>query len=288
MTPRPRTIQIYLPTGDPRGVRVANLTTSIVQVVEIPRALLNEFQDMPEARQVGVYFLVGDDEEKEQLSVYIGQTGLLGKRLNEHHLDPRKDFWNRALVAISLTHSLTQTHALFIEWLSIQNANGAARYVVENGTSGSRPHAPSSLEADCHEIFDTMRTLLATLGQPLFEPLAIASGQATADDFLFCRAAGCEAVGQYTEEGMVVLKGSKARVNIAPSMANLSSAKRRSALITEGAMQLDGNAYVFTQDVLFRSPSGASDVITGSSTNGWILWKTKDARTLDELKRIRL
>lgn len=282
---RPRTIQIYLPAGDPRGLRVAALTTSIVQVIEIPRALLDQFQEMPEARQVGVYFLIGDDEERDQPSVYIGQTGLLGKRLNEHHLDARKDFWNRSLVAVSLTHSLTQTHALFIEWLSIRHANEAARYVIENGTSGSRPHAPPSLEADCREIFETIRTLLATLGQPVFEPLAIAASQSRVDDFLHCRTASSDAVGQYTGEGMVVLKGSKARVDISPSMAKMSSAKRRVALIAEGIMQLEGGTYVFTQDVLFKSPSGASDVITGSSTNGWTMWKTRDGRTLDELKR---
>lgn len=38
MTGRPRTIQTYLPSGDPRGIRVAELTTSIVRVIEVPRA----------------------------------------------------------------------------------------------------------------------------------------------------------------------------------------------------------------------------------------------------------
>jgi hypothetical protein len=285
MTSRPRTIQIYLPSGDPRGIRVAALTTSIVQVVEIPRALLGQFHEMPESKQVGVYFLIGDDEEKDQLSVYIGQTGLLGKRLNEHHLDPKKEFWNRAIVAVSLTHSLTQTHALFVEWRAIQTANSAARYRVENGTCGSKPHAPPWLEADCYDIFDTMRTLVATLGQPIFEALALPKEQATQEDFFYCRSATCDAVGQYTEEGMVVLKGSRARVNIAPSMANLSSAKRRTSLINDGVLKLVGDGYVFEQDVLFKSPSGASDVVTGASTNGWIQWKTKNGRTLDDLKR---
>jgi len=37
MTPAPKTIQIYLPGGDPRGIRVAEVTTRIVQVIEVPR-----------------------------------------------------------------------------------------------------------------------------------------------------------------------------------------------------------------------------------------------------------
>lgn len=112
MISRPRTIQVYLPSGDPRGIRVAALTTSIVQVIEVPRALLAQFQEMPESKQVGVYFLVGADVDGERPSVYMGQTGGLGKRLNEHHLDPKRDFCNQALVAVSLTNSLTRTQRI--------------------------------------------------------------------------------------------------------------------------------------------------------------------------------
>ena len=55
---RPQTIQIFLPTGDPRGMRVAEITTRIVRVIEVPRSQLADFLKMPEAQQVGVYFLM--------------------------------------------------------------------------------------------------------------------------------------------------------------------------------------------------------------------------------------
>jgi len=108
MTARPRTIQIY-PSGDPRGIRIASLTTSIVQVIDVPRALLPQFQQMREAGQVAVYFLIGGDDssEDEKRNVYMGQTGGVGKRLGEHHVDPKKDYWNRALVMVSSTDSLS-------------------------------------------------------------------------------------------------------------------------------------------------------------------------------------
>lgn len=51
---RPQTIQIYLPAGDPRGMRVAEITTRIVRVIEVPRSQLADFLKMPEAQQVGV------------------------------------------------------------------------------------------------------------------------------------------------------------------------------------------------------------------------------------------
>ena len=285
MISHPRTIQIYLPSGDPRGIRVAALTTSIVQVIEVPRPLLGQFQAMPEAQQVGLYFLVGDDDGGAQPSVYMGQTGTLGKRLGEHHLDPKKEFWNRALVAISLTQSLTQTHALYLEWRSIQQANMAARYVVGNGNAGSKPHTPPWLEADCREIFETIRTLVATMGQPVFEPLALAKEKVTSEDVFYCKSASYDAIAEYTEEGMVVLKNSKARIEVAPSMVPMSAGKKRQGLIEDGRLKLDGKSYVFQEDVLFRSPSGASDVVVGASSNGWMLWKAKNGKTLDELKR---
>lgn len=303
MTARPRTIQIFLPTGDPRGIQVAALTTSIVQVIEVPRPLLSDFLQMPESRQVGVYYLIGDDEEKDQLAVYVGQTGSLGKRLSEHDLDPKREFWNRALVAISLTHSLTQTHAMYLEWRSIQQANEAQRYTVENGTVGTRPHTPTWLEADCQEIFDTIRTLVSTLGQQVFEPLSVrvqpvvqlaaagvipnARSPELAQVFRCAGPEGAEATGQYTEEGMVVLKGSRGRGEEVASMNGLSAGKHRQRLIEAGDLLLDAGSYVFQRDVLFRSPSGASSVVLGRNSNGWTEWRDPAGQTLDELKRQR-
>ena len=84
---------------------------------------------------------------------------------------------------------------------------------------------------------------------------------------------------------MVVLKGSKAKKDVAPSMAKWKFGKRRDALVAEGALVLVGDRYIFQRDVLFKSPSGASDTVCGASTNGWVLWKTKAGKTLDELKR---
>jgi hypothetical protein len=298
MTDRPRTIQIFLPSGDPRGIQVAALTTSIVQVIEVPRPLLSDFLQMPESRQVGVYYLIGDDEEKDQLAVYVGQTGFLGKRLGEHDLDPKREFWNRALVAISLTHSLTQTHVMYLEWCSIQQANAAQRYTVENGTVGTRPHTPAWLEADCQEIFDTIRTLVSTLGQQVFEPLvkksdpallvladnAIISTPSSKDVQIFrCSGPqGADAKGQYTEEGMVVLKGSRAR---GEAVASLATARHRQRLIDAGDLVLDQGTYVFQKNVLFRSVSGASNVVLGRNSNGWVEWLDSAGDTLDTLKR---
>lgn len=280
MTPTPKTIQIFLPSGDPRGLRIAEITTRIVQVIEVPRSRLDEFARMTESGQVGVYFLFGSDTELDDPQVYIGQTGDLRTRLASHH--SKKEFWQRALVLISRTNSLTQTHALFLEWHCLKLAAEAGRYRVENGNAGSKPHTPPPLEADCLEIFETGSILLSTLGFPVFEAVAKTSG---GDEMFYCNLRGTNGRGMLTDDGFVVLKGSVGRKENVPSIQGTSTERLRLKLIESGVMREDGDNVVFEKDHLFGSPSMAGMALMGRTTNGWITWKTKDGRTLDEVKR---
>lgn len=102
---RPQTIQIYLPSGNPAGIRIASLTTRTVRVFDVPRSLLGEFLKEPESRQVGLYFLFGAAETDERPQAYVGQSGNVGFRLQQHAAS--KDFWNKAMVAVSLTNEWT-------------------------------------------------------------------------------------------------------------------------------------------------------------------------------------
>ncbi|OYU42305.1 MAG: excinuclease ABC subunit C [Burkholderiales bacterium PBB4] len=284
MSPTPKTIQIFLPGGDPQGIRVAEITTRIVQVIEVPRSLLPEFLKMPESGQVALYFLIGESEDAEERRVYVGQTGDLRARLVKHNKE--KEFWERALVVVSRTNSLTQTHALFLEWHCLQAIRAAARFVDENGNSGSKPHTPPPMEADCHEIFDTGRTLLATLGYPLFDSVTKSNTETKqGDEIFYCKSAGCDGRGLYTPEGFVVLKGSIGRKGSLPSIANTSDERFRNKLITAQVMRVEGDKVLFEKDHLFNSPSMAAVSLLGGTANGWTVWKSKDGKTLDELKR---
>lgn len=288
MTTTAKTIQIFLPSGDPRGIRIAEITTRIVQVIEVPRSLLQDFLKMDESEQVALYFLFGDAGDGSEPRVYIGQTGDLRARLVNHN--QKKDFWERALVLISRTNSLTQTHGLYLEWHSLQAARKAARYADENGNAGTKPHTPAPLQADCHEIFETGRTLLATLGYPVFEPVAapLAGTKAAAqgaEDVFYLRAASTDARGLYTPEGFVVLTGSVGRRANVPSILGTSDERLRLKLVEAGVMQESGEHVVFAKDHLFKSPSTAAIALTGRTANGWREWKNAAGVTLDKLKR---
>ncbi|BCU76269.1 GIY-YIG nuclease family protein [Luteolibacter sp. LG18] len=283
MSLTPKTIQIFLPGGDPQGIRVAEITTRIVQVLEVPRSLLGDFLKMPESCQVAVYFLFGESEDGEDQKVYIGQTGDLRSRLVSHNKE--KAFWQRALVLISRTNSLTQTHGLFLEWNCIQTATKAGRYALENGNTGSKPHTPAPLEADCLEIFETGQVLLSTLGFPLFDPVAKPAANPATDEVFFCTASGANGRGLYTQEGFVVLKGSTGRRDSVPSIIGTAGERFRLRLIETGVVRVEGDSIVFEKDHLIRSPSMAALALMGRTSNGWIDWKTKDGKTLDAVKR---
>jgi hypothetical protein len=216
--------------------------------------------------------------------------------LRQHH--QTKDFWTRALAVVSLTNNWTQTHATYLEWLCLQFARKADRFQLQNGNEGSKPFTPEALEADCQEVFETIRFLTTTLGHPIFEDListlsGIAStnensadSQSAAVIYKCSGKGGADAKGIYTAEGFVVLKGSKARKQPADSLAtNASYMKAREVLLQNKKLNASEAFLEFAEDVLFSSPSAASGMVMGRISNGWIDWVAPDGKTLDAVER---
>lgn len=277
----PKTIQIFLPDGDPTGIRIAEITTSVIKVVEFPRHRLEAFLQMPESTQVGLYFLIGEDEETSEPLLYIGQSGELKTRMNSHYRS--KEFWKKAVVLISSTNNWTQTHATFLEWFSIREAKKVQRYLLENGTEGSKPYTPPPLEADCKEIFTISQSLLETLGYPVFKPFA--NKETINQEVFSCTRSGerVHAHGIMTDEGFVVFKGSKGVLHVSDTYSEKLHLRER--LIKSNVAVLDESHFTFTKNYLFKTPSGASFVLLGITSNGWLEWKNKAGQTLKDVYR---
>lgn len=58
----------------------------------------------------------------------------------------------------------------------------------------------------------------------------------------------------------------------------------RKELKQSGVLIEKGGVLVFTKDPIFSSPS-ASAAVLARRANGWIEWKFKDGKTLDQVKR---
>lgn len=274
-----RTIQIFLPTGEPRGLRIAELTVRIVQAVLIPRSDLAAAKSRAELDHIAVYFLFGESESSAKPLVYIGQTEDVRTRLDKH--DSTKEFWQTAVLGISRTHNFTQAHIRWLEWYCVQRAQEVNRFQFDNGHTPGKPFVTEPMEADLLDAFDTLSILLATLGFPLFEPVAKPAGQA---ELFYVRGKNAEGTGELVEDGFVVRQGSRARIEIVESARELL-ARPRQLLLDAGVLTEEDGQYVFTQDYLFASPSAAAAAVLGRTANGWVEWKTADGRTLHESRR---
>jgi len=280
----PQTIQIFLPGGDPAGIRMAEITTRTVRVFEVPRTLLSDFRAMPESKHVGIYFLFG--ESTAGLSeAYIGQSGDVGTRIKNH--DGSKEFWSRALIAVSLTNSWTSTHVSYMEWQAIRQATAAGRYELSNRNDASNPHTPAPLEADCQEYLETISVLVTTLGYPILEPLVQEGHAADGPEMIFGNVRDSELKGFSTPEGVVALAGSHGRAEPAPSAAASIRAYRQ-RLIEQGIASVQNGKFSLLRDHLFGSPSMAAAVLIGANINGRITWKNSAGLTFQQIEDQKL
>ncbi len=282
MTPLPKTIQIFLPDGNPRSVRIAEITSRTVRAVEVPRSKLSVAAARDEVKQVGLYFLFGEDEDAARPRVYVGETEDCITRLVQHHKS--KDFWTRAVAVTSKTHHFDKAKVKWLEWHALSEAQSTGRFEIDNTTQPREPHISEPVRADLLDTFGTVRTLLATLGFPVFEALHGAAPEASRVVYV-CTGRGVTARAEYVEDGMLVLAGSGAALHPVASWQGTAREAWRQRLVSSNALRREGDRFVFPVDHLFASPSAAANAVFGRNSNGWESWKDDRGRTLDEVER---
>lgn len=274
-----KTIQIFLPEGQPRGIRIAEITTRIVKAILIPRTRLAAADARDELRSVGVYFLFGESETAGRPLVYVGEAEDCLARLKQHNA--AKDFWSVAIAVVSKTQNFTKAHAKYLEWHSIKECKRAARYDLDNSSLPSEPFVTEIMLADLMDAFETIDVLLSTLGYPIFQRSRDTVSKASV---FICTCKSARAKGKLTEDGFVVLEGSTVNAESLPS-AHFSIDNRREELLGRGVLDEKGGLLVFTKDHLMDSPSGAASLVRGGNANGWTEWKDSRGRTLDQVYR---
>jgi hypothetical protein len=273
-----KTIQIYLPDGNPRGIKIADITSRTVQAILIPRSQMEEAAIRKELQNVGVYFLIGTQEEGGKPLLYVGEAEECFSRLKQHN--KHKDFWTTAIAIVSKTQFFTKSHIKFLEWFSYETAKTVSRYQLDNGNIPSKPYISEPIEVDLKDNFETIAILVSTLGFPIFDTFK----KAKKKEILICKGKDAFAEGEYTEDGLVVFEGSICNFEESKSASKWLTARRQKLIDSKVLLKKD-NVYVFDSDYAFPSPSAAACAVLGRSANGWIVWKYKDGRTLDEVKR---
>jgi hypothetical protein len=281
MSTKPQTIQIFLPFGSARDMKIASITTRNIEAIYIPRSKLNQSSQREEVNSVGIYFLFGESEESAKPIVYIGETENCYSRLKQH--DQKKDFWHAAIIIRSKTNDFNRAHVRYLEYFCHDKIKKIDRYQIENGQIPVKPHIQEQTEAELMDHIETITILLSALGFPVLEETHKANSALDAAEMLYCTGKDADAKGRYLDDGFIVYKGSRIAKDTAPSGDKVRNA--RDKLFTSGILEEVDGAIYFSRDQIFNSPSYASNVALGRHSNGWVEWKNSEGRTLDELKR---
>jgi hypothetical protein len=204
--PRGFSVRVFLPDGDPAGVKVIEKSNWTGAGLVIPRALFARAKARPELDRAGVYLLVGESERGPLPRVYLGEGDPVRPRLEQH--GRAKDFWTHAVVFTSKDQGLNKAHVQRLEARLVELAHAAKRCVLDNGNVPQPPSLSEADTADVEGFLDDVLLCLPTLGYFFFER---AAAESVAESIgLLLRARGVEAHGAETPQGFVVRVGSQA------------------------------------------------------------------------------
>ena len=272
----PLSIKIFLAKGTSSGLRTAEISNWSGKAIACSRKELDELSKREESSRPGVYFLIGNDIENGEPSVYVGEAEEVAKRLKQHIT---KEFWNQVVAFTSKDENLTKAHIKYLEGKLIEIGIRAAQGVIQNNqASGAR--LPESDQAEMDIFLDRILKLLPVMGTTLFS-IPVVSKKAI-DDRLICTIKGLTAYGNRTDTGFIVYKNSEAVLEHRKSAVR--SRVRREQLIEKGVLIQQGKHLIFSRDYEFTSPSLAAATIRGGTSNGLTSWKTKSGKKLKEIE----
>lgn len=272
------TIKIFLVHGDPKRLRIAELSNWTGKAVAGPRSEFDGVLSREESDNSGVYFLTGSDPESGRPAIYVGEAENIRDRIRTHL---QKDFWNQAVYFISKDQNLTKAHIRYLEGRLIERARQVRRAIVKNGqSSGAR--LPESDREDMDIFLEKINQLLPVLGVELLVP---AGEGKPAQKLLYCEIKGIEARGHLSPNGFVVLKGSQAVFTERASAQKYPwPMNMRHKLKEEGVLAVKSDHLIFTRDTEFSSPSAAASIVHGGHANGLTAWKDGHGKTLKEIE----
>ncbi len=275
------TIKLFLPRGNAKSLRTAEISNWTGKAVAAPRTELDELLSREELEKAGVYILTGSDPLTNAPRAYIGEAEVIRERLRQHRT---LEFWVTAIVFVRKDENLTKAHVRYLESRMFAEAVQVGRFKLDQNQAGGSK-LPESDREDMEVFLARIRQLLPVLGSDILAPIARPAAKSQRDGVLHCRIKGAEARGQRTANGFVVFQGSTAVLQDRPSAQQRHpfAVTMRKQLLTDGTLTEQNGFLKFSKDSEFTSPSTAAAVIHGGGANGLVEWKTKDGKTLKEL-----
>lgn len=177
MAKNPFTIRIFVPDGDPEGVRVIDRMNWTGLGIIFPREKWLTTKQRPEFSRTGVYVLSGYKSAEDELpTIYIGEGDVIRNRIDSHYQN--KDFWDRAIVFTASNNSLNKAHVKWLEYALVNRAIQAKRSNLENGNEPQEPALSEAERADTQAFLNEVLQILPLVGLHAFEiPKPVATPQ---------------------------------------------------------------------------------------------------------------
>ena len=174
--PDPFTIRIFVPDGDPEGLRIIDRMNWTGLGIIFPRDKWQDLKLRNEFDRTGVYILVGyeSNEDDELPTLYIGQSDCIKNRIDSHYQN--KDFWDRCIVFVSANNGLNRAHVMWLEYALIQKAIQSNRSHLDNGNIPQEPVLSESEKADTQAFLKEILQILPLVTLQAFQltkPVAI-------------------------------------------------------------------------------------------------------------------
>lgn len=173
--PDPFTIRIFVPNGDPEGIRLIDRMNWTGIGVAFPRTKWSEVRQRPELQRIGVYILVGYTGEDADLpTLYIGQADGVRNRIETHVQE--KDFWDWGIVFASTSGGLNRAHVTWLEYALVKRVNETKRCHLDNGNIPQEPALTEAEKADTQGFLKEILQILPLVGLRVFEfpkPVAV-------------------------------------------------------------------------------------------------------------------
>lgn len=262
--------------GQPDGIRSIRRHLSTMTTYVVPRPLLSEAKKLSGINRPGIYYLISENDDNKIAQIYIGQTRNGVVRLDDHNRS--KDFWNKAIMFLADNKTFSLDMISGLEAFAINKAHESKRYKVENTVNPKYEIDEYDLPL-IEEVYEEIQFIMATQGYKMDNSKTTLNEA----DTLHTTRNGILAFGVYDGEHFEVLEGSEIDMNRKCHSAKMEK-QRQTALANGDIVSVEGK-YKLTVSVSFTSPSSAGQFVLGGSINGWVEWKDKDGKTIDEVYR---
>lgn len=275
-----------LESGDSDGIVKVSLSDWNGFCFKFPRKQISSMKNYGEiVGNPAVYLLIGEQDMKSVC--YVGETDDSVVRMAQHNSD---DYWNEALIFIgSKDFPLNKARIKYLENLLYVEAKKASentgRYEILNGNTPKQSPLSEGDEIKASYFFDHLKTICSVLGYKVFDSFIEENeiSDNSENDLFVIKRGEADARMRITDEGFVVLKGSKT----SSSFTN----KTTECFKGTGKKMRDEGIIVnntFVRDYLFKSCSGAAVIVLGHNSNGRTEWKNSKGKSIKELEEEKM